>query len=161
MWGNVGIGPLGCIFDQQHKEIYWPFNPDLGIVERNTGDVPVEYLSTAMGGTGKFPLPDPRLMWIQRGGTRISRNNHSRKLWLRNGKPSGAIVFWPIEGAGMNMVEDLTIPVECPYDTIHVQGLDQEYPTSVILEFFSKFGPIVAANRNQQLYNPDRKFMYI
>ena len=61
----------------------------------------------------------------------------------------------------MDMVEDLVIPVECPYDTIHVQGLEWDYPTSVILQVFSKFGPIVAANRNQQPYNTDRNFMYI
>ena len=145
-------------FDKQHQPCCWQFDPEASIVERDTGNVPLDYLPKESGGTGRFPLPDARLMWIQRGGSHISRDNRCKKL--QDGTPTGAIVFWPIKGSGA-IKEDIVIPVECPYDTVHVQGLDMECATPVILDIFSKFGAIVAASRSQKMDNPNRQFMCI
>ena len=106
----------------------------------------------------KYSLPHAGFLWVQKKGSRISRNTHARSI-IRGQEPIGAVVFWPKKGSGVTL-QDLQLEKGSQCDTIYLQGIHPEIPTFRILEALSIYGPIEAAARKQRA-QADRRYMWI
>ena len=133
-------------------ECRWKFNPDMKVLEDHDPRVPAVFLNPA-----KYP-PIPGFMWLQKSGSRVSRNTHVRDIFKEK-EQWGAIVFWPRLGS-QGSFNELVLSKSLPLDTVYVQGVNSVIATSVLLEEFSIWGAIEAAARKQES-GEDRMYVWI
>ena len=85
------------------------------------------------------------MVWVEKANTCISRRlRHYGEI----NRPVGAILYVPAEGYKWEDIWPENWKY-LPIDTIYIQGIDPEMFTSVLMDEFIRYGPIVALMRNR------------